>query len=46
MVEFNELLLNGSAVKQAFGGATASQLNHFMHVTLAEDRPATVIIQC
>ena len=44
MVEFNELLLNGSAVKRAFGDATASRLNHFMHTTLAEDRPETVII--
>ena len=44
LVEFKELLLNGSAVKRVFGGATASQLNHFIHATLAEDRPGTVII--
>ena len=44
MVEFKELLLNDIAVKRAFGGATASQLNHFIRATLTEDRPETVII--
>ena len=38
MIEFNK------CVKRAFGGATASQLNHFVQATLKEDRPDTMII--
>ena len=44
MVKFNELLKTGDAYKRAFGGATASQLNYYVHAALNEDHPDTVII--
>ena len=44
MVEFNRLLVNGHAVKRAHGGATAAQLNYYVHATLNEDHPDTIII--
>ena len=40
----NESIVNGYAVKRAFGGATASRLNYYIHATLNEDKPDTVII--
>ena len=44
MNELNKLIVNGYAVKRAFGGATASELNYYIHATLNEDKPDTVII--
>ena len=44
MNKLNESIVNGYAVKRAFGGATASQLNYYIHATLNEDKPGTVII--
>ena len=39
MNEFNKLIVNGNAVKRAFGGATASQLNYYIQATLNEEKP-------
>ena len=44
MIEFNDCIDNGSCVKRAFGGATASQLNYYVQATINEDKPDTMII--
>ena len=45
MREFNNKLLDNShAIKRAFSGATASQLNIYVQATLKEDKPDTIII--
>ena len=44
MNQFNDLLVNNYALKRPFGGATASQLNHYVKATLQEDNPDTIII--
>ena len=44
MNKFNALLEKNYAVKRAFGGATASQLNYYLQATLNEDKPDTIII--
>ena len=44
MNKLNESIGNGYAVKRAFGGATASRLNYYIHATLNEGKPDTVII--
>ena len=44
MVKFNELLDNGCAVKRAYGGKTASFLNHCAYASIMEDKPNTMII--
>ena len=44
MVEFNDKLINGSAVKRAYGGATTSRLKHYVKATLNIDTPDTIII--
>ena len=44
MVKFNNALHNDNAVKRVFPGSTASQLNHFVHASLEDDKPTTVII--
>ena len=35
---------NRDAVKRAFPGATASQINHSVHASLSEDNPTTLVI--
>ena len=44
IVEFNRLVKNGDAIKRAYGGATASQLNFHAQAILDADKPDTVII--
>ena len=44
MIEFNDAIINGNAVKRAFGGATASMLNYYSHELINEYKPNTVII--
>ena len=44
MIQFNRALKNGDAIKRPFGGATASQLNHYVQAILHEDKPDTIII--
>ena len=44
MREFNDLMINGGVVKRAFRGATASQMNYYVHATLSEDKPDIIII--
>ena len=44
MIKFNNLLVNNYAKKRPFGGATASQLNHYVHATLQDDKPDIIII--
>ena len=43
MIKLNSALQNGNALKRVFPGATASQLNHYIHASLSEDKPNTVI---
>ena len=40
----NNLLDNSHAIKRAFSGATASQLNIYVQTSLKEDKPDTIII--
>ena len=44
MIKLNNRLENGNALKQAFLGATASQLNHYVQAASKEDKPDTIII--
>ena len=44
MVEFNNYLTNGQAMKRAHGGATASQLSYYVLAALKEDKPSTILI--
>ena len=44
MIKLNNALQNGNALKLVFPGATASQSNHYIHASLSEDTPNTVII--
>lgn len=44
MNTFNHLIINGSAIKHAHGGATASQLNYYVEAPLNEEKPDTMII--
>ena len=44
MVKFNNELSDVTALKRVFPGATASQINHFVKASLAEDKPKTIII--
>lgn len=44
MREFNHHVENGDVVKRVFAGATASQLNYYVHASLNEDKPDTIII--
>ena len=44
MREFSNLINHGTAVKRAFGGATASQLNYYVQEVLHENKPDTIII--
>ena len=44
MIKLNNRLENGNALKRAFPGATASQLNHYVQATIKEDKPDTIII--
>ena len=44
MIKFNDSLVSGNAIKRAYGGATASQLNIYVQAALIEDKPDTIII--
>ena len=44
MIKVNDAILNGNAVKRVFPGSTASQLNHYVHASLEDDKSNTVII--
>ena len=44
MIKFNNAIVNGSAIKRSFGGATASMLNYYSHEIINEYKPDTVII--
>ena len=44
MNRFNHLIVNGSAVKRAYGGATVSRLNCYVQAILKEDKPDEIII--
>ena len=44
MVQFNNLLINGHAVKRAYGGATTTRLMHYVKGDLSLDNPDTIII--
>ena len=44
MRRFNKLIVNGDAVKRAYGCATAPRLNHISHDLLIEGKPNIVII--
>ena len=41
---FNNSIVNGSAIKRAFGGSTVTQLNYYVHESLNEYKPDTIII--
>ena len=44
MRKFDDLIINGDAVKRAYGGATASRLNYYAQATIKEEKPDTVIV--
>ena len=44
MTRFNNQILHGTALKRAFPGATASQLDYYVKASLAEDKPEQIII--
>ena len=44
MNHFNNSIQNGSAIKRAYGGSTASQLNYHVQPTLNEENIDTIII--
>ena len=44
MNTFNDRLKSGVALKRAFGGATAAQLNYYVQAALNEDHPDRAII--
>ena len=43
-IDMGEYIHKGSAIKQAFGGATASQLNFYVHEILDDYKPDIIII--
>ena len=44
MNEFSHLILNGFAIKRAYSGATASQINYYAQATLNEEKPDIIVI--
>ena len=36
--------IDGYAVKRVYGGATASQLNHYSHIAINDDKAETIVI--
>ena len=44
MIKLNNALQNGNALTRVFPGATATELNHYIHASLSEDKTNTVII--
>ena len=44
MQQFNDDIINGDAVKRAYGGATASRLNYYAKAIIEDEKPDSIII--
>ena len=44
MNQFNRLIVNGTAIKRAYGGATTSRLKYYVNAAINIDKPDTIII--
>ena len=44
MREFNDIVVNGDAIKRAYGGAIAARLNYYAKAIIEDDKPDRIII--
>ena len=43
-IEFNDSVVNGDAIKRAYGGATAARLKYYAKSIIEDDKPDRIII--